>query len=182
MKVEYFIYTGNAYPHKNLHRLIETVVLLNKNSDHKIKLYIVSSRNVFTHRLIKYVKNLNAERYIDLLGFVEDEKLINLYKKSIAFIYPSLSEGFGLPGIEAMRAGTLLLASNIPIFKEVYDSNAIYFNPLDFSSIENAMRIAIKMKKEERENRIKKSQEFVKKYSWRKMAEETLRMYKEVVQ
>lgn len=181
MKADYFIYTGNAYPHKNLKRLIEAIVNLNNNSDRLIKLKIVSSRNVFTQKLEKYTKFVHAEKYVDLLGYVEDDKLEALYKNCIAFVFPSISEGFGLPGIEAMRSGALLLASDIPVFKEVYEDNAIYFNPFDFTSIENTMRTAIGMRSEEREKRIIKAEQFVKKYSWRKMAEETLKIYEEVI-
>lgn len=182
MKADYFIYTGNAYPHKNLERLIEATMLLNNNSDHIIKLKIVSSRNVFTQKLEKYISYSNAQKYVELLGYVDDKDLDILYKNSIAFVFASTSEGFGLPGIEAMRAGTLVLASQIPIFNEIYEDNAIYFNPLDFSSIETAMIKAINMHEFERIERIKKAQEFVKKYSWRKMAEETLKVYEEVLQ
>lgn len=178
---QYFIYTGNAYPHKNLNRVIEAVISLNRNFNRIVKLKIVSSRNIFTQRLLKYIKYSKAEKYVELTGYVEDEKLNKLYKDSIGFVFASTSEGFGLPGIEAIRAGTLLLASQIPVFNEIYEDNAIYFNPLDFSSIETAMRKALNMHEFERIERIKKSQEFVKKYSWRKMAEETLKVYEEVV-
>jgi len=48
---------------------------------------------------------------------------------SLAYIAPSLSEGFGLPGLEALSAGTLLMAADIPVFKEVYGDSALYFEP-----------------------------------------------------
>jgi len=177
----YFIYAGNAYPHKNLNRLIEAVVHLNKSVEEPVKLKIASSRNVFTKRLEKVVHSLSAESYIELLGFVPDDKLKTLNRNSIAFVFPSLSEGFGLPGIEAMEAGTLVLASDIPVFREIYKNTAIYFNPLDFTAIEKAMKNALSMTETERESKISFAQKFVKRYSWAKMAKETLAIYKEVV-
>lgn len=173
----YFIYTGNAYPHKNLERLIEAVKLLNLDSSVEIELAVISARSVFIERLSNAIKRLRAEEYVKLLGFVPDEDLGSLYKNSTAFAFPSLSEGFGLPGLEAMNSGALVLASDIPVFKEIYGKNAIYFNPLDFNSIEESMKNVLEMDKSVREERIEKAKEFVKKYSWVKMAKETLNIY-----
>ncbi len=173
----YFVYTGNAYPHKNLRRLIQAMVQLNANRSEKVVLAIASARNIFTNRVEKMKKDLKADDIVRLLGFVPDNELGSLYKNSIGFIFPSLSEGFGLPGLEAMNAGTLVLASEIPVFKEIYERNAIYFNPLDFSSIEKAMRNALEIDPLRRKNLIEKGQEFAKRYSWSKMAKETLEIY-----
>jgi glycosyltransferase involved in cell wall biosynthesis len=100
-----------------------------------------------------------------------------LFKYSTAFIFPSLSEGFGLPGMEAIQVGTLVLASDIPVFKEVYKDNVLYFNPLDFSSMTKVMKSTMAMPKKEREKRIAKNQNFIKRYSWATMAKQTLKVY-----
>lgn len=178
---DYFIYAGNAYPHKNLERLVNAIVALNKNTNHKAVLAISSSRNVFTNRLQKVIKNLNADPYVRLLGFVPDSELGTLYKNSKAFVFPSLSEGFGLPGLEAMNCKTLVLASDIPVFREVYGDNAVYFNPLDFSALENGMKQVLEMDNNTIVERKNKAYEFAKKYSWTKMAKEMLAVYNEVV-
>ena len=167
---KYFVYAGNAYPHKNLDRLMEAAKAA------EVDLYIASSRNVFTERLLK-----KKNEYVKLLGFVPDEKLKELYKNSVAFVFPSLSEGFGLPGIEAMEAGTLVLASDIPVFREVYKDAVIYFNPYDFSSIEKAMQNALALVDDERKSKISYAQKFVTRYSWEKMAKETLKVYEKSV-
>lgn len=173
----YFVYTGNAYPHKNLARLVEAIVMLNKNRNEKILLVIASARNVFIKRLEKMIAKLKANEFVKLLGFVPDSELGSLYKNSLGFVFPSLSEGFGLPGLEAMSSGTLLLASEIPVFKEIYGQSAIYFNPFDFSSIEKAMENVIEMGETQRRDKILDSQKFSKRYSWAKMAGETLKIY-----
>ena len=173
----YYIYVGNAYPHKNLKRLIEAMVSLNKKVKENIELYIVSSRNVFIERLEKLIKELNVENYIKLLGFVPDDKLKILYKKSLGFIFPSISEGFGLPGLEAMNAQTLVACSDIPVFKEIYKDVPIYFNPFDVNSISDAMKLVLNMDAEAREKRIEKGLALAKTYSWSKMAKETFKLY-----
>ena len=174
---QYFIYVGNAYPHKNLKRLIEAVMNVNKKVKENIELYIVSSRNVFTKRLEKLIDKLNARDYVKLLGFVPDEKLKILYKKSLAFVFPSISEGFGLPGLEAMNAQTLVACSDIPVFKEVYKDVPVYFNPFDINSISDSMKLILDMDPEAREKRIEKGLDLAKTYSWSKMAKETLKLY-----
>ena len=175
----YFFYTGNAYPHKNLGRLIEAMVLLNKGLKNEVHLKIASSRNVFIERLEKLIRKLKAEKYIELLGFIPDEKMPELYRNSIGLVFPSLSEGFGLPGLEAMEAGTLVIASDIPVFKEIYGKSAIYFNPYDFSQIEKAMRNAMSMDPKERSQMIESGRRFAKRYSWATMARQTLKIYAE---
>lgn len=177
----YFIYTGNAYPHKNLKRLIATVKALNTGKSQKVYLAIVSSRNVFIKRLEEDIKDEKAQSLVKILGFVPDCDLFSLYANSLAFVYPSLSEGFGLPGLEAILSGTLCLASDIAIFKEIYRDNAIYFNPFDNSSMEGAMRDVILMGEGEKERIVKKGQQFIKKYSWDTMAKETLKIYEDSV-
>lgn len=177
IKKPYFIYVGNAYPHKNLERLIEAIVMLNRNRKEKVFLAIATSQNIFTQRLLTHIKSLKAEEFIKMLGFVTDAELEVLLTNSCAFIYPSLSEGFGLQGLEAIAAGTLVLASDIPVFKEVYEDNVKYFNPYDFASIAKVMKDALEMNNDLRQKFIKKAQVFIKRYSWPQMAKETLSIY-----
>ncbi|MEK7526454.1 MAG: glycosyltransferase family 1 protein [Patescibacteria group bacterium] len=174
-KDKYYLYVGSAYPHKNLKRTIEAAYL------NRTPLAISCARNVFTEKLEKLVSMTGAKDYVKLLGFVPDEELSVLYKNSIGFVYPSLTEGFGLPGLEAMINGTILLASEIPVFKEVYKDNAVYFNPFDFSDIAKRMEIVKQMTADRRKELITKAQNFAKTYSWKKMAQETLDTYKSVI-
>ncbi len=168
---KYFLYVGNAYPHKNLARVIEAAMMT------RTILAVSCARNVFTHRLQELAEKMGAKENVKLLGFVPDEDLEVLYKNSIGFVFASLMEGFGIPGLEAMINGTLLLCSDIPVFKEVYKDNAIYFNPFDFSDIADKLKTAIDMPENKRKEIAKKAKEFVKRYSWQKMAEETVKLY-----
>ena len=175
----YFIYTGNAYPHKNLERAICAIVHLNKSGKNVI-FTVTSSRDLFTQRLENLIKQFKAENHVKLLGFVPDLDLSTLYKNSVAFLFPSLSEGFGLPGLEAMAAGTLVLASDIPVFREVYKDVPIYFDPYSVELIEKSMEKVIKMKPSERARIITKGKKLAEKYSWSKMAQETLKIYNRI--
>lgn len=175
--VPYFVYAGNTYPHKNIKRAIKAIVHLNATSKQKILFAIASPRVVFIKRLKKTIKNLEAEEYVRLLGLISDEELGALYKNALAFVYPSLLEGFGLQGLESISVGTLVLVSDIPVFKEIYKDSVLYFNPLASSSIAGLMKKVVEMGPRERKERIKRSQEFIKRYSWAKMAKQTLQVY-----
>ena len=177
---KYFVYAGNVYPYKNLSQSVAAVKLINEKFSGNVSLVIICSRSIFLKRLYREVKNLKAEKYTKFLGFVPDEDLSILFKHSIAFVYPSLAEGFGIQGLEAMASGTLLLASDIPVFKEIYGNHAIYFNPYDPLSIAKAMKNAIKMNDDKRTKIVKNSRNFIKMYSWSKMAKQTHKVYKEV--
>jgi glycosyltransferase involved in cell wall biosynthesis len=176
----FFIYAGNAYPHKNLKRAIEAVSGINNKYDRKILFLIASSRNVFVERLSRLLDD-ESKSFIKILGFVPDSELAFLYKNSLGFVYPSLSEGFGLPGLEAMSVGTLALVSDIPVFREIYQKAAFYFNPYDFSSIQKTMEDVYELDLKKRKLMIERGKEFVNQYSWRKMAQQTLSVYLEVL-
>lgn len=178
---KYFIYTGNSYPHKNVGRLIEAIVLLNRGRKEKIHLKIVSGRSVFTKRLEEAIVKRKTKDFVEILGFIDDKNLNTLYKNSVAFVFPTLAEGFGLPPMEAIKAGTLAAVSDIPVLKEVYGESVFYFDPTNVTSIEKSLEIILRISKEEREKIITKSQEFLKRYSWSKMANETLRIYESVI-
>jgi len=174
---DYFIYAGNAYPHKNLERAIEAMAFLNNGKSKKVYLLISTPKNVFVQKLQDQIKKLKAEDSVKILGFVPDRELGVLIRNSIGFLYPSLQEGFGLQGLEAIANETLLVASDIPAFKEVYKDNAIYFNPFDFSSIEKAMSDAIEMPAAKRKKIIKKAVKFIQRYSWEENAKKTIAIY-----
>jgi glycosyltransferase involved in cell wall biosynthesis len=163
------VYTGSLYPHKNLLLVIKALKKLPK-----YQLLVVGSRNVFQTQMRKLVARYKVKRQVKFMGYVPDEKLIKIYQASMALVQPSLSEGFGLTGIEAMASGTAVLASDIPIFKEIYQNNAFYFDPKDPDSFLTALE---KLKFSKRENIISKNLKFAKKYRWQDLAQLTYRVY-----
>lgn len=176
---EYFLYVGATYPHKNLKKLIDALVQLNKEREGIFYLAISSSRNSFTKSLEKYTEKKGARGLVKFLGFVPDEDLKALYRGSLAFVYPSLSEGFGLQGLEAISSGTLLVSSNISVLKEVYGDAANYFDPKSVESVALSLNMMADMGKKEREEKLKSSRKILEKYSWEKMAKKTLDMYRQ---
>ena len=172
----YLVYFGNAYPHKNLPFLIKGLKELNKKGK-KVYLLISTPRSVFAERLRKMIENNQMENCVNFPGFIPDEELSGILRDSLGFIYPSLLEGFGLQGLEALSSGTLVLASDIPVFREIYKNKVLYFDPQKTESLVYAIKKAVDMNQDERDVWIKQGKEFVKNYSWSKMAKETLGVY-----
>ena len=183
IKKPYLLYVGSVYPHKNIERLIEAVKLLNNKyltSDIlHITLVIVCARNVFIVRLRNKIVQIGAQNFVKLAGFVPDDDLSILYREAEAFVFPTLSEGFGLPGLEAMEAGCPVICSNIPVLREVYGEAAVYFNPLDTKDIAKKI-LEVMGQKDKRDNLREEREKQVRKYSWSKMAKETLSVYQSV--
>lgn len=171
---DYLLYVGNAYPHKNLERLIDAFQKI-KTSTKNLKLILVGKKDYFYQRLEKNLPSLEKKDIV-FFGYADSQQLANLYTHAQALVFPSLMEGFGLPGLEAMKIGTPVACSDIPVFKEIYQESACYFNPL------NVDEMAAKIKKvvgdqKIRNKLIKLGHQQVKKYSWQKMARETLEVY-----
>jgi glycosyltransferase involved in cell wall biosynthesis len=190
---KYFLYVGNAYPHKNIDRLIKAFSLFchpelvsgsesNRDSDRRqndIKLILVGREDYFYKRLKEKVKKMGLGKSVIFLGEVSNEQLSSLYKNALALIIPSLMEGFGLPALEAMANRCLVLASDIPSLKEICGDAAIYFDPYDVQDIVNKMIVVYHSNDSNHYNsvNIKKGIERTKRFSWQKMAEETLKVY-----
>jgi len=173
----YLLYVGNAYPHKNLKKAIKAISSL--QSKNKINFIIVSARSVFFDRLNKFIGENKYTSFVKVLSFVPDRDLITLYKKSEGFLYPSVSEGFGLQGLEAMVQKTPCVVSDIEAFREIYKDNSIYFNPNDVDSIQSAIEKLLNLDKNQKDQLVTKAYQFAKNYSWDKMAKQILKIYED---
>lgn len=173
----FFLYVGNAYPHKNLEIAVKAIVHLNESLGKKAQLLIVSPRDAFYERLQTLVKVLKAQKYVVLSGKVSDAQLSELMSHATAFVYPSLLEGFGLPALEAMSLGTPAIVSEIPVFKEVYKDAGIYFTPQLESELSSRMNEVLSMSTTDRKKFAAKVQTFTKQYSWKDMTKKIVSHY-----
>lgn len=169
------IYVGNAYPHKNLNKLLDAMTLNREPKTQNIKLIIVCPRNIFSERLELEIKKRNLEKKVELRGYLEPKELSNLFQKSSTYIFPTLSEGFGIPGLNAMASGLPVVCSDILVLREIYSNAAIYFDPNDPQDI--VQKINKALEPTTRSDLVEKGRQQVKKYSWLKMAQLTLKIY-----
>lgn len=174
---DYILYVGNAYPHKNLNTLLDALKILSTNYKlSRTSLTIVSPRSVFTERLENEVEKRSLKNKIKIIGYQEPAKLAKVFASARAYIFPSLSEGFGIPGLNAMAAGVPVIASKIPTLREIYQDAAVYFDPKDSKDIAQTISTVLNSSKK-RQELIERGQKQVKKYSWLEMAKETLSVY-----
>lgn len=165
----YCLFVGNSYPYKNLKVVIEAVSRIPQ-----LRLIVVSKEN----RTLNQIKSsvLNNKRFI-FLENISDNELSALYKYSKFFIFPSKSEGFGIPGLEAMVMGTPVISSNAGPMPEIYGQAAIYFDPEKVEDLIRVINSLLSNYQSERTKLLRLGKLQVKKYSWSKMAEETLKLY-----
>lgn len=174
---QFLLYVGNAYPHKNLNRLLDAMQILTTYYKlHTTNLVLVCPRDVFATRLTSEIKKRDLGKRVELKGYLPPKDLSALFQKAQAYVFPSLSEGFGIPGLNAMASGLPLAASNIPVLKEVYGAAALYFNPKDPGDIAQKIETLIESEKL-KSDLIKRGKTQIQKYSWKKMAQETLEIY-----
>ena len=174
IKKPFVVYTGSLYPHKNVETLVKAVGKVNQG----LTLVIVCARNIFYERFLAKIKKMGFSKSVNLVGFVPDEEIAGLYSQAEAFVFPSLWEGFGLPGLEAMALGLPLLSAKASCLPEVYGQAALYFEPHDIDDLAEKVE-RIRKDKKLREDLIKKGLIQVKKYSWEKMGKETLKVYED---
>ncbi len=174
----FFLYVGNAYPHKNLERLIEAFGKLQAPS-FNTQLILVGQEDYFYKRLKNKVKEMGFEEKIIFWGPATREELNNLYKNAMALVFPSLMEGFGLPGLEAMANGCPVVCSDIPVFHEIYGEAALYFDPNNIDDIREKITICLN-DSNQLSKIIEEGREQLNKYSWEKLSRETLKIYESV--
>lgn len=164
-KRRYLLVVGAGYQHKNIHELIKR----HKYWKEKYLLKIVSENGEYGRYLKNLVYKEKLEGKVEFIGFVDRKKLEILYQYCDALVYPSLWEGFGIPPLEAISYRKPVILSDIPVFHEIFQEAAIYVKPSDneswmqaFSFLENQKEI---------ENKMKKGENVLKKYSWKENGE-----------
>lgn len=176
----YYMYVGQWREHKNLVRLIRAFALLRRryNVDHQ--LVIIGAVDPKAPEVMQSIKDLGLKDDVIVTGYIADEELPHFYYGAEAFVFPSLYEGFGIPPLEAMTAGTPVISSNASVMPEVLGDAALYFDPLDIEDIAAKLSQfagSYRLKKELKEKGLVQ----VKKYSYLKTAKDTLAVYKKVL-
>jgi len=175
----YLIYVGNAYPHKHIIQLIKAIQKYNQKTQQDLKLLIISSRDIFYHRLRQQIRKLNALYIVKLKDFTTDKDLRYYYHHSSAFITASLYEGFGLPGLEAMASKTLVLAADRAAMPQVYQGHATYFDPENLDDMVKKIDSVVRLSALKRQQRIQKAYQYAAGFSWDKTAQVTLKAYED---
>lgn len=175
IKAPFIFHAGSPLPHKNLERLTEAFTIL-KEDYPDLQLVLIGKKEFYFRQLEESLVNHPYRRDIHMPGFVTDQQLVWTYQNAACYVLPSLSEGFGLPGLEAMANGSPLASSNATCLPEVYGQAALFFDPYDIYDMAHVVGKIIGNKRLTKELIGKGSKQW-RKYSWEKMARETLEVY-----
>lgn len=177
----FLLYVGNAYPHKNLQRLVDAFALWQNTyePDRHARLVLVGRDDYFYKRLSEYIIQQNIQGII-ILHTVDDHTLSALYEESEMFVFPSLYEGFGLPPLEACAHGTPVLCSHASCMPEILCDGAMYCDFKNVAKIAQGIDQVMEdaqLRRELGEEGLKRSKQF----SWEKTAQETVELYKSLL-
>lgn len=159
--------SGNRLPHKNFEGLLAAVACI----DPSIRPLTVITGGGSNDTLAPSVERLRLQSDVVLPGWVTPEQLEALYAVASLYVCPSLAEGFGLPVIDAMRRGCLVLAHDIPVLKEVGGESALYADATDPSAFGEAIVNALSMAGNDSQKRI--GEAWAQQFTWERSAART---------
>ncbi len=168
LKLPYLLVFNGKYAKRNINRIIDAFMQIEPDFPNFHLVILGGRQNI--QRKIKPSK-------VRVLKGISDEELVLLYSAAEAVIYFSLYEGFGLPILEAFGCKTPVIASDIPVHREVAGKAALYADPYDSNDLAKTMTKLIgsrRMLEKMREKGYKKAS----RYSWEKTAKETIKAYK----
>ncbi|MDJ0324905.1 glycosyltransferase family 1 protein [Cryobacterium sp. PH31-AA6] len=168
--------TGNRRPHKNWAGLIRALPFVNE----EIRPRVVITGSHGHDPLLAIVEELDLQEWVELKSWVSTEELEELYSHATAMVMPSFCDGFSLPALEAMMAGVPVLLSDIPVYREVAQDAALYFEPTDPESIARTITQAL-TDHELMNALVARGHERAKVFSWEKTANGTLATFRKAL-
>ena len=170
----FLLYVGERNHYKNFKLLIQAYSLWKCRQE--VNLVVVGRE--WSPDEMQTLTGFGIYDRVYLLNKVDDEALRYLYNTAVAFVYPSLYEGFGIPLLEAMACGCPVIASSILSTIEVAGACPVYFEPAEIDHLVNAFDVVLSEGRNS--ERTKAGIEHVKQYSWDKTAAQTLKVYRAI--
>ena len=174
----YFLALGNLQPRKNIGRLVEAFADLSSQAElNDVHLVIAGKALWRESEIYAAVAQAQLTNRVHFIGYVADADLPTLYSGALAFVYPSLYEGFGLPPLEAMACGAPVICTNVASLPEVVGDAALLITPTDVDDLARALH-ALATDADLRARLTVQGAHRAAQFSWRRCAEETLAVYR----
>lgn len=180
---EKFVLTvpGGPNPNKNLPQLAQATKMLSTPLVIVGNAFIDKGLADNPHPELKDLKLLRQYNHIIYPGFVPTNELICFYHLASLYCCPSLYEGFGLPLLEAMNAGCLLVSSNTSSLPEIYPKDTLNFDPYSLNSLTNSLSKALSLDAKVKQKILKDAKLKAKEFSWEKTARLTYQIYRQLL-
>jgi glycosyltransferase involved in cell wall biosynthesis len=184
IRYPFLLYAGSIRPQKNIPRLIEAFAVARSGLEHHrryrdLRLIIIGDEISRHPDVRRAVIHSRVEHCVRFLGFIPFDTLRIFHELAVAFVFPSLYEGFGLPPLEAMASGTPVIASAVSSLPEVVGGAAMLVNPENVFDIARGITEVL-LNDSLRQELIVKGRRQAASFSWRRTAEEVLRLYEEL--
>jgi len=176
----YFLHVGTIEPRKNLSRLLHAYNEFRQEGSKVVDLVLVGKKGWKCESIYNLIEKSPYREDIKITGFLNERELYTLYSRAQAFIYPSHYEGFGLPILEAMKYGSVVLSARNSSLPEVGADVAIYFE--NKAELKNLMTEVLIMRPDERDTLSERGKSRAREFSWNKTAESTLALIEKVVE
>jgi len=177
----YFFFLGNTDPKKNAERTLVAYSKYLKQSEVKRKLLMADLDPDYLNGIIEHNHIENIRENIVMPGYIVNSDLPYIYNNAFAFLYTSLRESFGIPLLEAMACGTPVITSNTSSMPEIGGKDAILVNPESSDEI-TAMMLRLETDQTFYNEQKQIGLERAKLFSWKKTAENLLKLYQDVYQ
>jgi glycosyltransferase involved in cell wall biosynthesis len=182
----YLLYVGTLHPRKNLVRLVQAFAVLLRSSlsmpeplPSNLQLVLAGQKGWLYDKVFAQVRELGLTERVVLTGYVPDADLPVLLSGALAFVFPSLHEGFGLPVLEAMACATPVICSNVSSLPEVAGDAALLVDPLDTGLLAQAIS-QIVIDEGLRRMLVERGFRQIRRFSWRRCAREILQILEDV--
>ena len=173
---EFVLYVGDINWSKNIPNLLKAVKRANVN--------LVMIGEALTDKSLPETKSINnliselkIENRVLKTGYVKGDDLVAIYNLAPLTVLPSFYEGFGLPVLESMVCGTPVICSNVASLAEIGKDAAVFCDPTDPSDISKKIDATLKLTTTQKEKASKKLINHANKFSWEKVAQETIKIY-----
>ncbi|MBR3971150.1 MAG: glycosyltransferase family 4 protein [Ruminococcus sp.] len=177
---EYFLYVGTIEPRKNLERLINAYNIFCQHEKDAPKLVLAGGKGWLYDGIFQRVTDLKLEEKVLFTQYISDEDMNPLMCGALAFVFPSIYEGFGIPPLEAMACGVPVLASNAASLPEVTGDCAVTCDPYSEEEIAEGLR-RLYSDSELRADLSRRGLERAKTLTWDSSAEKLYSVYKELM-
>jgi glycosyltransferase involved in cell wall biosynthesis len=135
----YFLHVGTICERKNIPNLLRAFGIFLERCGKDVKLFLVGRKGNATEKTMSVINSLGLRRNVEILGYVDNNKLSSLYANAVSLVFPSLYEGFGYPALESMIHETPVIASDVSSLPEVVGDTGILVDPSEPSDIAKSM-------------------------------------------